>query len=196
MAWGLIAAVVVAAVLGYRVFQASAATTTLYPSGANARSSANWTFVGAAATALDTNDTDTSYATVAAGNRNLYMDIDDPVVSSGTINSVTVYVLARNTTGNEQVTLGLSDGTTDLLDTVNDQPGATYTQYSYSSTTRPAGGAWTWSDITNLQGIARSRSNGTASTSRARIPSPSSARSQCRASRAWTPSRRPRCRRC
>ena len=160
MAWGLIAAVVVAAVLGYRVFQASAATTTLYPSGANARSSANWTFVGAAATALDTNDTDTSYATVAAGNRNLYMDIDDPVVSSGTINSVTVYVLARNTTGNEQVTLGLSDGTTDLLDTVNDQPGATYTQYSYSSTTRPAGGAWTWSDITNLQGIARSRSNG------------------------------------
>jgi len=161
LSWSIVAALAAVAVVGVLVLPAAGAPVTLYPSGNNTtRSSTSWTFLGTAASALDTSDSDTSYATASTANRNLYMNIDDPGSVSGTIESVTIKVLVRNTTGNEGIQLGMSNGTNDTLNAAVLGIPNTYTEYSYTRTQDPAGGTWDWTDITNLQGAVRTQQNG------------------------------------
>ncbi len=136
-------------VLAYNV--SFAATLTLHPSGADPGDTASYTG-GTAATALDSNDGNTSYGSSSDDDDDFYLEIDD-VAAFGSINSVQVFTVARmgmsivftigvKTNGSSYFSGSLS-GTSSYL---------TYNGNLY--TTNPqSGSAWTWSEVNNLVAI-------------------------------------------
>ncbi|GAB4279317.1 MAG: hypothetical protein Kow0056_12330 [Coriobacteriia bacterium] len=169
LAWSVVG-LVAAAALAVAVVPALADTLQLDVSGNDTgKSSTTWTLGGTqnpstwseALSDTDEPDGDSGYATANNRNVSLYLEMTNPSGGSGTINSVTVYIRARNTTGNEEIGIGISDTVTDVDSTLTYyQPGSSYTQYSQSFTTDSGGGAWDWTDIDNLQVHLRTAGNG------------------------------------
>ncbi|MEW5795251.1 MAG: carboxypeptidase-like regulatory domain-containing protein [Candidatus Zixiibacteriota bacterium] len=85
--------------------------------------------------------------------------LEDPAFGAGTIQEVTVYCRARRTQTLGQVMLVVYLGGTEYRGSTQDLTGS-YAIYGESWATRPSGGQWTWTDITNLQaGIRLSGQN-------------------------------------
>ena len=155
MAWGLLAAGCAAALLGIYALQAQAATMVLRPN-ANFLVT-NWANTGGSTHYVSVSEVTpntTTYISSATSNANALFDITNPAVS-GTITSVQVTVMARETGGNSARVLRtlISNGTTTVQGATAHNPinNATYGTFSDTFATNPSGGAWTWSDLTNLK---------------------------------------------
>lgn len=134
---------------------ASAATATLVAD--DATSATGWTLSSGTSwpAALGTSDGNTAYGYCSSINTPLRVSFADPS-SSGVINSVTINVSARASSGDmADVQLGMYLGTTSLWESGVTNVGTSYTTLSYSSTTRPGGGSWTWTDVQNLNGLVQ-----------------------------------------
>lgn len=139
---------------------ASADTATLNPNAAG--NYGQWTWIGEAAdyTCWQSDDADTTYATTGTRNRNHSVNLDD-VSLVGTVNSVTVYAKARQTTGDEFIQLLLRTYATDYLSASTGVVPTTYAVYSNTWASNPNSGApWTWSEINALDVGVRSIRNG------------------------------------
>ncbi len=98
-------------------------------------------------------DSNTTYVyQTGLGSCTDYYDVPDPSVNSGTIDNVTVYVMARETVSDSDIYVGTriklgastSNGSLRALTT-------SYVLYSDTFTTKPGGGSWTWTDIDNME---------------------------------------------
>lgn len=167
--WGLVGVITAALVVSAFVLSAQGATTAaVYPSGVTP---GVWVLTGSAATALDTNDGDTSRIRAAtSGNAFVQLDSFAPIAVPGTtIDSVTVYVHGA-TTGNDDINVtlafsGVSGGTTTALDvpTVS-EPTSPFAGSPLSATfaTAPDGSVWgsDWARLENLEVVlARQQRN-------------------------------------
>jgi hypothetical protein len=110
-------------------------------------------------------DNDTTYVYYSSSSSNYIRDTyatQDSPVSSGTINSVTIYINCKYTSGtatpNARTVLRISSSYytgTDITLT------GSYTTYSTTYNSNPAGGLWTWSAINALQcGVDLKRTSG------------------------------------
>ena len=90
----------------------------------------------------------------------MYATVTNSVVSSGTINSVTVKGYFKTGDVGQTITVGMWDGTTLVEGDAVDPGQADYTIVSYSRTTNPAGGTWTWADVNSLEITAKSNKAG------------------------------------
>ncbi len=126
-------------------------TDTIHPSGDGG--TANWTFANSADADLDTHDDDTTTADTKTNSSPLRLTLDAPS-GSGTINTVTVFVVGKDTgTIDEGMDVGLWDtiGTFYAGGTGIQGFTASYATYSEVYTTRPWDSQpWTWTDIINL----------------------------------------------
>jgi predicted CXXCH cytochrome family protein len=149
----LTAAFVVAAALSltHGAVDSFALTETIYPSGTGT-GGAVWTFVGAPGDALDTDaDGDTGSAYSTANGAIQRMAMDDPLFVSGSVNSVTIHMVAKGAATNlEAINFGFSDGVNGTLNGAVTMTGA-YANYQFTSTERPGGGAWTPADVVDSQ---------------------------------------------
>jgi hypothetical protein len=151
---------------------ALAATTTLDP---NASGSSTQLYRGAGTSnwnACTTSDGDTSFVSwgdTSWSRYDLYNLADTSL--SGTINSVTVYFEARAvptpTQPSAQTVIRISSTNYYGGTSTTRGGGTTYTltksyaTYSYTYSTKPGGGSWTWSDINSLQaGVALRSASG------------------------------------
>jgi predicted CXXCH cytochrome family protein len=113
------------------------------------------------ATSLDTNDGDTSYASIGTALSSLYLTMDPPLGQLGAISSVTISAYARgsnNAAGTYQLGFSGSNpaSATVLSGNLTAPGGGTYALASWTSNTNPSGGTWSWSDITNIEAVVRS----------------------------------------
>jgi hypothetical protein len=131
---------------------ALADTLTLYP---NANGSVNqWKWTGGSQDYSNwlTNDGDTTFAKTNKNGKTQVVNLDDHTSETGTINSVTVYAVARlKANGDDKLALVVYIPTTSYA-----SPGqsvtTSYATYSYTWNTNPStGSAWTWTEIDNLQ---------------------------------------------
>jgi hypothetical protein len=112
-----------------------------------------------------TADGDTTYVYIrdtGTSNRDTYATENSPV-TTGTINSVTIYIVAEYSsssgTGYADTILRIS-GNNYYGNNGNDFTlTTTYTSYSQIYTSNPAGGAWTWTTINNLECGVRLRTS-------------------------------------
>jgi predicted CxxxxCH...CXXCH cytochrome family protein len=105
-----------------------------------------------------TQNDDTDYVYATSQNLDQFFNLQDHTTETGTIDNVTVYIYAKQTTGNEYLQVCIWDNTycqnTPTIST-------SYTLYSYSWTTDPSDSlAWTWSDIDALEAGVRSKNSG------------------------------------
>lgn len=142
-----------------KIQEAKAATETLYPNGESTAGNNQFTYVGGSLdyTNLQTNDGDTSYAdSTTSNNLEHTIHLDDPT-GSGTINSVTVYLVVKYTTAAEDLGHMVVVG-----GTIYDLPAlgtcaefnstSVYAIYSCQMTTSPAtSAAWTWAEIAGME---------------------------------------------
>jgi len=135
-----------------KIQEAKAATVTLLPNAAG--TDTNWTYVGGALdyTNLQTDDGDTTYAYLPSGNNvDHTVNIDDTALT-GTINSVTVYVVGRHFDATDDHQIKVKMAAVDYLAPSEYSPTATYVTYSWVMTTSPvSGAAWTWSEVNGLE---------------------------------------------
>lgn len=139
---------------------AYAATATINPTAAGSNS--EWTWAGGSAdyTNWQSADDDTTYAGVTSQNKVQTVALDDTNLY-GTINSVTVYASARQTTGNEKLQLVVVNGATTAVSSTSGVVGTSYSLYSNTWTADPSDSqAWTWSDINALEAGVKSINNG------------------------------------
>ncbi|MCG3116481.1 MAG: fibronectin type III domain-containing protein [Candidatus Manganitrophus sp. SA1] len=152
----------------------------LTPSGkATIVASTGWTFCNAtptcstngstgytAAEALDTSNSDTSFARSTVNGDRLYMEIDDPAALSDalTITSIQLFAVARDTSGATTTgfDFGLRLGSDDYLSGTTKTPpdayGAAIAGAVY--TTNPATGEnWTWNDIKGMRAVIVHQTN-------------------------------------
>lgn len=124
---------------------------------ANAVVNANgWT------TASNAFASDNAYATYAtnspASSNDLQLGLQDPVVTTGTITSVILHaevsIVSQNNDG-FQLYACLAGGSCNALGGVGGQSAVDTTMNYDITAVRPGGGSWSWSDITNLQGVLR-----------------------------------------
>ncbi len=158
----VVAAIAIATVILAGSSPSLADTVTLYPnlSGWDP-SGSQLDYVGASSAleACRTNDGDTSYLfTTDNGYKSGFFNLDDTSLT-GTINSVTVYILARGTTSSSGYKIGIRSGETYYPSdgAANSLPVTTnYVEYSYTWLVNPGTlDAWTWSEINALQaGVA------------------------------------------
>jgi hypothetical protein len=131
---------------------ALADTLTLYP---NANGSVGqWRWVGGSKnyTNWQTNDGDTTYAKTNKNGKIQVVNLDDHTSETGTINSVTVYAVAKlAANGDDQLSLvAYTYGT--AYASPSQSITTSYATYSYTWNTNPnTGSAWTWTEIDNLQ---------------------------------------------
>lgn len=132
-------------------------TESLHADGADLTNNA-WT--GVTQANLASNDGDTSYANSSTKGQYMYATVADSAVGSGTINSVTVKGYFKTGDEGQTITLGMWDGTTLVEGDAVDPGQVDYTIVSYSRTTNPAGGTWTWADVNSLEITAKSNKAG------------------------------------
>lgn len=118
----------------------------------------NWSPTGAASNYLcvqeSSSDGDTTYISGGTNSTNSFTIGTNTIGASDTINSVTVYLVSRCTSTSR----GASAFTKTFIrenstDTEGTQyaPTTSYATYSTTYNTRPSGGAWTKTDIDNLE---------------------------------------------
>lgn len=141
---------------------------TLAPSGKNSATT-GWTFTGADTTALDTHDSDTSYASSTTQGNRLYMDIDDPSPLPSAalkISSVQINVVVRDivTTASSGFDFGIRIGQDDFLTGATQTTTDAYVTYNGSiHTYNPSNGEpWNWTDIKGLVGVVVHQNNNNA----------------------------------
>jgi len=127
---------------------------TLHPSGAATGDNVSYSG-GTAATAMDSNDGDSSYASYSGTSNDSYSEIDD-TAQSGAINSVQVFALARDTSGMgaADFTIGVKTNGSSYFSS-GKSTGGSYSTFSGTlyNTNPQSGSAWTWSEINNLVAI-------------------------------------------
>lgn len=143
------------------VKEAQAATSILYPNGESTAGNNQFTYVGDSTnyTNLQTNDGDTTYADSTIGNNYEHTVHLDDTTASGTINSVTVYLVLKYPTGSGAEDLGhmvVVGGTSydlALLGTCAEFDSTSdYAAYSCQMNTSPAtGSAWTWAEVDGME---------------------------------------------
>lgn len=157
-------AVLVLGLFAGGVLSASGATAAYTVTGAT--TTANWvddnnsTSPANIATALSSDDTNTSYARTTTANAPLQMQMSNPGGDLGTITDVTVNYSVRNRTGgaagNITVQLGVDLGGVKQWKTAQTLASSTaYSTLSYTAVPRPGGGSWTWADIQNLETLTQ-----------------------------------------
>jgi len=133
-----------------------AATVVFHPSGS---ASGNNVFYsgGSAATALDTNDGNTSYGQSNGSTNDYYLAIDDRTTETGTINSVTVFALVYRDSGFGGIDfrIGVRTNGSEYFSSSQYHSTSTYTTYSGNTyaTNPQTGAAWTWAEIDSVVGI-------------------------------------------
>jgi FlaG/FlaF family flagellin (archaellin) len=103
---------------------------------------------------------DNLYATYAtdtpSSSNDLKLNLQDPVVTTGTITSVILHAEVSQTSNNNdgfKLYACLSGGLCDALSPLGGQSASDVTMNYDISSLRPGGGSWSWADITNLQGV-------------------------------------------
>ncbi|MDH4139358.1 MAG: hypothetical protein OEV43_02180, partial [Coriobacteriia bacterium] len=147
---GVILGVVAVTLLAVWLMPAVAAQETLHPSGAGTTYN-QWTVTSSWATDLDASG-DSLIGSENTDAQAQALHMDDPTFDpSATINSVTVYAMAR-TTGNDDFGLGIYDGTNAPVYTTHNVSG-TFAQWSSGPyATNPwTSSPWTYADIQGLQ---------------------------------------------
>lgn len=131
-------------------------TLAIYPSGAATGNNAS--FTGTIATALDTQDSNTSYGSLSASSaQKLMMDFDNPAAGA-TIRSVQVTVIMRESSSrtNDQVKIGLKTNGVEfygsILNNISTTTWETKSTPIYQ-TNPQTGAAWSWTDVNNLVGL-------------------------------------------
>ncbi len=128
---------------------------TLHPSGAHASDNVSYTG-GTAATVYDTNDGTASYGRSNSAANDYYLEMDDPTVGSGTIQSVQVKAVVRSVSGTINFDIDLKSGATidsdDANHTTSSTSFATYAGKLYTVDPN-TGAAWTWAAIDALVAI-------------------------------------------
>ncbi len=151
--WFVLSSLIILLFLLLSAQPANADTADLHPSGEGTGN--DFSFTGAAASALDTNDGTSTYARSNSSGEYLYMDIDDPALT-GTINSVTVYVVIENFDQWNDATfqVGLKTYSTNYLGSNQTAPDSFATRSGTTYATNPnTSSAWTWTEINDLVGI-------------------------------------------
>lgn len=113
------------------------------------------------ATALDTNDGDTSYARGRRSSDLLFMTMDDAQDNGQFITQVQVSAVVRSESGTINFTLGLSSADNHIEGSVLSTSSTSYvtlsgTAYGFNPLT---GAPWTWVDIQNLVAVANHTNN-------------------------------------
>jgi|GEM_PF-3440072 len=153
----LLATLVLLASTALSCWSASALADTLdlHPSGAASNDGISQYVGGNAATALDSNDGDSSYGLLTSGNT-ARLALDDPA-ASGTITSVQIKSVIKSDSGRfggTQFRIGLSTNGTDFWSS-STSSSSSYQSYSGTlySTNPSTGAAWTWADINALNAL-------------------------------------------
>lgn len=112
-------------------------------------------------TALDSNDTDTTYARGRRSDDYLYMSLDDARDNGQFITSVQVSAVVRSESGTINFTLGLSTADNLIEGSTLSTSSTTYvtlsgTAYGFNPLT---GAPWTWVDIQNLVAVVHHTNN-------------------------------------
>ncbi len=135
----------------------AAANTTLilHPSGAAAGDEMKSYVGGSAASALDTNDGDSSYGRLdKLDTEEARLELDDHTSETSAIVSVQIKAVVKDDRGEsaDQMRLGLKTNNVEYWGAVINDVSTSYTLYSGSLyTTNPnTGAAWTWSEIDSL----------------------------------------------
>ncbi|MFQ5596839.1 MAG: hypothetical protein ACE5GK_02195 [Nitrospiria bacterium] len=142
-------------------------TLTLHPSGAASGDEMKSYSGGSAATALDTNDGDTSYGELDKDELDeARLELDDHTTETGTIVSVQIKAVMKDDTGSSDDTTRLGPKTNGVEywgSEISNVP-TSYTLYSGSLyTTNPnTEAAWTWSEIDSLVALVDNLEDGTA----------------------------------
>jgi len=105
--------------------------------------SSNWECVDEAP-----GDEDATYVTTNKNNRREFYNLEDHTTETGVIESVTVYALARDYTGDDDIKLCL---VSDVYCSLEKELNSSYQLLSETWTSDPRGGGWTWSAIDSLQ---------------------------------------------
>jgi hypothetical protein len=139
---------------------AYAASVTINPNAAGSNSQWTWSGGSADFTNWQSADDDTTYAGVSSQNQSQTVALDDTSLY-GTINSVTVYASARQTTGNEKLQIVLRTSSSNYVSATSGIVATSYSLYSNAWTTDPSDTqAWTWSEINGLEAGVKSINNG------------------------------------
>ena len=140
---------------------------TLRSTGPNAQDDGEWTNQNGDPWSTELGDVnDATYVKTTGRWRQLYSDIQSAgLPAEAVIDSVTVYIRARQTTGNEGVDYGVRcyDPANGWIDVVCDTayPGTSWTDYSCVWTTNPCtGNSWKVSEVDQLIGYLISRPSG------------------------------------
>ena len=128
-----------------------------HPSGTATGDNVSYTG-GTAATALDSNDGNTSYGTSTGSSYDYYLEMDDHTTESGTINSVVVKAYVRKYGGGGRSVyfdIGVKTNGSSYFDSGHSQSSTNYSLYSGNTynTNPQSGSAWTWSEIDSLVAI-------------------------------------------
>jgi hypothetical protein len=132
-------------------------TLTIHPSGLASNPGSYSTTGGAWADVLDSNDSNSTYASRCCTGPTVkfWVDMDDPVgLEDATINSITFHAYVRNTSTGHSVNIGYmtDDSTTVWIGSTVVAADTSYTLLSSTSyTTDSAGGALDLADLNNLQ---------------------------------------------
>src|SRR3569623_1030518 len=127
-------------------------TLVLHPSGAATGDGAGYTG-GTAATAMDSNDGDSSYGSSASSTNDFYVNLDN-TSATGTITAVQISALASNAGGwsSTGFNVGLKTNGSTYLGGAQSSSSSSYSTYAGTSyATNPNTGiAWAWPDINTL----------------------------------------------
>lgn len=104
---------------------------------------------------LASNDGDTSYAQSIKKKTYMYATVADSAVNSGSISSVTVKGYFKTGEAGQTITVGMYDGANLIQGTATDPGQTSYGLVTYSNSTNPSGGAWTWTNINSLEITAK-----------------------------------------
>jgi hypothetical protein len=112
-------------------------------------------------TALDTNDSDSSYARSRLNGEDLFMSLDDPKYNGQFITSVQVKAVARHESGAANFTLGVYTVAEIAESATLTTTSTTYATYSGTVyTVNPMTNLpWTWVDLENLIAVVRHKDN-------------------------------------
>ncbi|RJQ43511.1 MAG: hypothetical protein C4538_12085 [Nitrospiraceae bacterium] len=129
---------------------------TLYPSGSSTGDNVTYSG-GTAATALDSNDSDTSYGSSSGTANYYYLELDNHTTETGAINSVTIKTRARRdaASGSSTFTIGVKTNGSSYFSSGQTSSSSTYALFTGSTynTNPQTGAAWTWSEIDSLVAI-------------------------------------------
>jgi hypothetical protein len=185
------------AVGGYAIGGGSVNTGNLVPS--NVGNYNNWSGVptntdAGKVSAVLTNDSDTSYVSTSPVAIQTFVVANAGVPAGSTINSVTLFAVARALSGTPNIKLRIEKGTSagSQFDSPANTLNSSYQTYSLSMATNPfTGSAWTISEVnswTSRFGVYKSNSSGTARVTQLYVVvnyTPTSASGQIAVSLSW-----------